>query len=48
MTKRQRQRRDHIDEKERQQRAAVIAEFAASDADATLQAMVAEVCATDM
>ena len=44
MTKKQMQaRRDGIEQKERQQRDAVIAEFTAEDPEATLQAMAAEI-----
>jgi hypothetical protein len=36
-------RRDELERRDRQQREAVIAEFAAGDPDATLQAMAAEI-----
>ena len=46
MTKEQatwRTRRDELERRDREQREAVIAEFAAGDPDATLQAMAAEI-----
>jgi hypothetical protein len=36
-------RRDELERRDRQQREAVIAEFAAGDPDATMQAMAAEI-----